>query len=563
MAITRYVDFNRGSDSNDGASKSSPWKNLSKLNNLSITGGSQILLANDSVWDINPTLAAGNRCYIDSMQGSVGSAVYVGGYDYAGVTGLRPTIKYRYFPVPADWTWDSVLLAWYVQFGFSIENDSIIKIGNVFVPSSNQGGLGINSTLNGVNLNSLRSYIYDSAKRIYLAYDGATQSVTPSDYFGAGEIMMGCASYFNTYYFCPYTTFDGLAVADGGRLFNMLMGDAGRIAMGLEIKNCTATNVTGLAAFNTNGIGSSGIGEINIHNNSLVNIAATGFKTYGQNIIGAIKSNYFADGNLCNSWGGAVYTQSNNTTGTPLIVSDNFALRQKNGVGTNEFDGSAYYSDVNDNGTVFTRNVAKDCFKAMQINSGLTTTMVGNVAIGCDMLVSITDASNVGQANYTFANNTALDIDGSKYGHGINAGGTSPIAAWSTSTGNLIASKIYNNVLVGIGSAAAALPAIFAYRDSEWASGKVSVKNNYVTGFSPVGCKTQDGTNKTTQANFVTGYANFATSDYGIDKSSCLYRAGADVAYGSGTSLGGFNFFSPPSVGAVEVIRRRGFFSRK
>src|SRR2546425_1174836 len=46
-----YIDSSTGSDSNFGTSESSPWKNISKINNTTFPAGSTINFKRGSVWN--------------------------------------------------------------------------------------------------------------------------------------------------------------------------------------------------------------------------------------------------------------------------------------------------------------------------------------------------------------------------------------------------------------------------------------------------------------------------------------------------------------------------------
>lgn len=562
--ITRYIDFNRGSDSNDGATKQTAWKNITKLHNLNVSGGSNIYLEKSSVWEINPTRLASNRIVLDAVQGTENAPIYIGGYDYGEPTTSKPTIKYRMFPVSSDWTWDASLLSWYIQFTPAyIDADSLIKIGDTWVPSSNQGSQGINSTLNGVTSESLRSYIDVSTRRVYLAYASDSPLVTPEEHFGAGQIMLGLNAAFISFYFMPYVEIDGLRVEDGGRLLNLSMGDAGRVALGFSMHNCESYNTTGLIGINTSGIGSQGLGEVDIYDNLCINMGAPAIKTFGDRVVGKIRNNTLINGNLNTSFAGAIYLQADCPYDNPLIVSDNFADNILNGVGTSTFDGCAYYAELGSDGVVITRNVAKNCFKAFQINSGYKCTIIGNVAYECDMFASVTDADNVGQADYIVANNLLYNTTLNRFRYGSQATPVAAITAWSTTPNNLIRSEISNNIFTGIG--VSDKPAIFAYRDVEWASGKVIVKNNYVSGFNDVKTKTEDLTDKTSVCNFVSGNPSFIdpeNKNFRLSAFSDLFGVGIDVSTNKATDADGVYFNSPPSVGAYEQVRQHDYLGK-
>lgn len=50
IGTTYYVDSNVGSDNNDGTSKNSPWKTLSKVNEITFSAGDKILFKSDEIF---------------------------------------------------------------------------------------------------------------------------------------------------------------------------------------------------------------------------------------------------------------------------------------------------------------------------------------------------------------------------------------------------------------------------------------------------------------------------------------------------------------------------------
>ena len=90
------------------------------------------------------------------------------------------------------------------------------------------------------------------------------------------------------------------------------------------------------------------------------------FTAYGAGIVGHYRDNEFNDGNLASSMGGGVYMQVKSSlqggSRAPFKVLRNIARRWKNGAGNNEFDGSCYYVDLHDDGTILEANRAYDSF---------------------------------------------------------------------------------------------------------------------------------------------------------------------------------------------------------
>ncbi len=80
FAVTYYIDYTNGNDSNSGTSQTSAWKTLSKIENYNFQPGDSILLKKGEVWH--------ERMYLSSS-GSAGNYIYVGAYG----SGDKPQIN--------------------------------------------------------------------------------------------------------------------------------------------------------------------------------------------------------------------------------------------------------------------------------------------------------------------------------------------------------------------------------------------------------------------------------------------------------------------------------------
>lgn len=544
MAATRYVDFNRGNDNNDGLTKQTAYKTLGKLSSVNFglgSGGSQILLANDSHWEINPTFAASGRVNLDSFGGTESARSIITGYDYAGVTNSRPRITYRYVVSASDWVWDASKQAWYVPFNHSaVDSDMRIAIDEVIIPSVYQGAgsNGINNFINGVNERTLRSYVDTSNRRVYLAYENDSSTVNPSNYFKA-PITFGMSSVMTTFYLMPYTTVSGIDARNGGRLIQVTGGDVGLISRGFELKDCSAVNCTGLIQMNTAGIGEGGLFVVDVHDNVMINSYAPGIKTFGQSITGYIRANSHHRGNLGDCTGGGEYIQSTAPASQPLQLNDAYMSEMANGVGTCTFDGCGIYLELGSTNVVVNRAKIVNSFKAFQINSGRKSTILASEAINCDMFGTFTDANLVGSSEYLVAHNKFVSTPNLRsYSRGSQTTFDNAIGAYETGAG-IVSAKLINNEFYAFGSNAAQHEAILWYDTGEWNAGRCEVKNNYFSGYDSKLITDQQGTDRTSGSNSLTGTAS-------------LVGAG-NTSLGQLTDYRGQFYNYPPSVGSREV----------
>lgn len=563
---TYYIDANRGSDTNDGLSKASAFKSLSKVNGLTLGPGSAILLASDSTFLVEHSSSVSGKVDFSNFNGSSVSRNYIGAYDFAGATGTKPTITHRMVPQSSDWAWDGTKSAWYIQLSIStfLTRDCWVKVAGQWAETTNQDAEDINATHNGMTTSRLRFNADTVQNRFYLAWGGANSGTNPSVYFGAGQIVLGLGSIFGAWNGLQQTTIDGLQCVGGGGLLYLYAGGAGLLHRGLEIKNCVAQDTNSMLTFGTYSLdAASSLLEIQYHDNIGIDNAGWCFSTYGNSLNGDVYNNKFYGSNRCHALGGSVYVQNkqNDALGTRLRVRHNFATNVRNGTGNCSFDGCGFYADNYDDGTLFYGNVVTDCFKAYQTNNGRRSTFVGNVAYNCDTFITATDASQNNASDYLIANNLIYQATGNTRPHGNTATSLQPIGAWRDGS-SMVAAKIVNNIIIGSGDFSKTRPGIYAYNDADWSAGKVTVANNHVSGCSS-SLVSSASSDKTSVASCITAVPSFTASgdaDFRPAQGSSALSSGVDAFFRSATDQYNKPFQSPPSIGPIERITKDSWF---
>ncbi len=602
MAI-RYIDFNRGSDAQDGTTPAKAWKSLATAFNFNPGAGGGLYLASDSVWEINATKAAHNSLILTLFNGAEGNPAFITSFDpVANTSGQKPTIRYRMFPVPSDWTWDETdnlgyPKGWYIQLGWhSVNWDCLVIAGGEYAGTMNQDSVGnlgkgyINGSevndhagefCNGMsrqtlrfNIDLSRSDVGGSAfTRLYLSGAGLLTPGAgndPSSVYGPNQIMLGFRSYLFLYNSSDYFEVSNLRVEDGGGLLT-LSGDPNRITSGFEVHGCEAENTsTPFVVLNATGDPATSKIEVDFHDNVGETLSGPFFSAYKIGIAGYFRNNKFTNGNLCSSMGGGVYMQIvQSTVGgvrAPFRVEYNIADTWKNGTGNNGFDGGCYYADIIDDGTIFHGNTALNSYVAFQCGSGAYSEWTANLSINCEKfgMWNNPKTGTIAEASdYHINHNLHIGAPQGTFTHGEDTE-ISPAVMVVTHNGtesNLVGIYCYNNcIVVPEGDTRRAAMILTS---AHWTAGRAHMGNNVMICDNPHKVTCDVGVvDKTVAAGCLdVSRGNYwVDANYRIDRHSALARAGVDLS-GVQTDANGQQYYSPPSVGPMEFQRKAGYFS--
>lgn len=611
-----YIDNNRGNDTTGNGSINNPYKTLARVANWSAGAGGGILLARDSFFDITQTLTVANTLSLTSgFNGVEGNRAFIDMYDPPGVGNLttKPTIRCRMLPTPADWSWDSTIQGndglprgWYLQFTRNAAFwDARVKVAGVLAVTMNQdttsntgrgyinGGQNGNNPggfVNGMTLDTLRFNLDYSGlnvngstnTRLYLSGLGLrTPGVgnDPSSVVGPGRIEVSFGSIIGMYDAGSYVTVRNIKVIEGAGLLTF-QGTPDTVKRGFELTECEFYDTSNPIRINQ-GTGSAANTrwDIDIHHIRTEFTTGPAFYAYGAGITGYFRNNTMLDGNLASSMGGSCYMQidpsTQGGTRTPFVVKDNLAQRWRNGAGNNEFDGGCFYADVNDNGTIFVGNEARDSFVAFQCGSGKRSEWYSNKAINCEVFSMFNNPNNASwyYNDYHFCNNLFIAAPRGTYTHGDVADVHDYHSPFyhSGPRSALVQMRYSNNILVNYtgGNAEHEVPLLLGVTDN-WTDGKVSASNNLFIGYgvrlidSDFGStnKTASGVN-TLDPNTFTGWMNPSINSYKLSDDSELIGAGLEFPRPlEMVDFDGQRYQSPPSVGPHERLKYSDWFDR-
>jgi hypothetical protein len=518
----RYIDFNRGSDASDGSTPALAWKNIAMMSNFQPNAGGGIYLASDSIWNISQTLASSGSQSQTRFNGTESSRAFISAYTpFGGDAALMPTISRKYLPVESDWLWDSTLdygvaRGWYLQFAYGASQwDIMVEINGIIVETTNQDttnntGLGhINGTQTGAHIGSYSNGMtYDTLRfnfdysgtnvagatgaRLYLSGLGLHSlnvGFDPSSVYGPNTIKVAFNTYWSFWDSLNYTTISGVKVQNGGGLL-LYQATADTVRQGFELTGCKSYDTTCPVRIN------SGTGSVNttqwdmdIHDNDFERLTGPALIAYGVGVTGYFRKNTMTNGNLASSMGGGVYMQLKPSmvggTKKPFRVESNIADTWKNGAGNNTWDGGCYYADIQDEGTIFRGNTAKNSFVAFQCGSGSRSEWYANKSINCEYFGLFNNALSMDKQDYVFAHNLHVAAALGTFTHGESAT-VHPysFAVYSSgSSANFVGGKFVNNVLINHPSQPNQIP-LMGWVDSQWQSGKVTVSGNVFIGYS-------------------------------------------------------------------------------
>ncbi|MRW88861.1 hypothetical protein GJ699_02565 [Duganella sp. FT80W] len=468
-----YIDFNRGLDTNPGT-RYSPKKNPSSISGQSIGGNSLILFATDSLWDIVATSAASNIIDVQNMKGTSGNRLYIGAYDPAGHTGLKPTFTYGYEPAAGDWVWSATYNAWELTIATaSPQQDMACFFGTAKIAGTN-AWQGNHPPLFG---DLQYGFITGSPGKLYV---WAPSTQNPTSYYGKVRTCPNTRGLFhNVWQGLQYTTIENLHFQDmAAGISNNVSSGAGA-HVGLDVRNCEVDRGQLLGWFS----GSAGAHSFTASNNigrdcgsSLIKASQNsngGTHTYDMSynkIYGCNKQQsahggfYFqlvsaalGDGRIHHNY----IRDAWNGTGTEL---NNSAQGAGSGYGS-PFDGCGVYFDVTSDKCVAYANIVEHSHVGLQANSAKQMQFLSNITIDCNVHCTVTDDGTGGNdvvvAHGTYINNL---VDTNQLKRGTTSDPRRGISVWfKPATAGSV--RVFNNALHRTASVAGQ-PAIRIEADS-------------------------------------------------------------------------------------------------
>jgi hypothetical protein len=247
-------------------------------------------------------------------------------------------------------------------------------------------------------------------------------------------------------------------------------------------------------------------------------------KVYGNTFVGGGRS-----------WpSGQVYTQGK--IASVQIVGNDFS-RANYGTVHAPTDGCAIYAETGSTRTIVAGNRIRDCYQAMQDNSGGQITWMGNLAVNCYRGMHLSDQEAVGAMDHKFIANTLLVGVPQAIGYGALGPGKG-WRAFGTATTHTM--DVRNNVIVDLlgncDKAGILTP------ENAW-SGTLS--HNCVHGFPAIAAK-----------EFSSGAGSTPSPTDSVDDDPLLtsdYRLSADSpCRGTGTYINGAKHYGMQSMSAAS-----------
>ncbi len=509
MGREYFIDFNRGSDSNDGLT--APWKNVSKLAGFTLTDGDCVLFANDSVWDMTSTV----------VQGTLSGRVTYSNYDPGGAPTSRPTLTVRRTLVAGDWTYDAPNNAWYYDIGYDPGWGSFVLLG---------GDWGVRQE-SALPLATADKRWINSGTKFYVY---APSGTNPTAYYGSvvvGPHFRGALTFSDD---GSEVIVENLRGADGGALVSVYSSTSTR---NYTLRNLESYNSAVAVFLNSQTAGTLSVLVDGLHSDlgisAFLHAQETGGLGFGDF---TVRNCVLSRGNRGYPQG-AIYSQVRKRH----VIEHNRIRDIAYGTAAHANDGCAIYTEVGCDQALVRWNRIEDCHLALQDNSGRRASFFGNVIRNCFAAIRLSDFSNVGSVDHEFDHNTIING-----GTAVAAQGPNSVAGhgWYADDTSL-AVKIRNNIFQG----SSAQPAI------ELGSGTTgTIANNAWHGYGTFALRYDGAASPIT----ATGTLNVNPQ---IDAN---FRPQNPDLVGAGTPLAGIDFYgrpyeSTPTIGAVEYADPRAY----
>lgn len=513
----RHIDFNRGNDSNPGTVEL-PWKNLSKITSEVRTAGDEILLADDSEFEITARILLNSGL---GWSSSGASPIRFGVYSPLSVTGGRPIIRKRVNIAAGSWTYSAPNNAWTYTASNTISSFAFVKCG----------GDWATRTDNALPLDSVDGRWSNSGSTLYVY---APSGTNPTDYYGSvtfGGDSSDAAFVVSSPGSVAAFTFSGWRFEETGT--------------GIYVFNSTGTRTYRISDMEGDETGclfylltqTAGAVDYEIDHVVAANGGTALIGGYAQGGVGVsrwvVRDCDLADCNFGFPQG-AVYTQIPSGEITRVRVA-----RARYGVPGKSSDGAGIYTETGSDNTVISECRISDCYLAFQDNSGKSTTIRSSIVEDCYAICKITDAQSHQDVNFTFEANTCLGVGapvapvaGSVAGIGVLA---------YTVTSPAMNFSLRDNVLVAHSQA----PSAYAFELPSNATGTISHCD--LSGFAGIAEIYGGGTTPITPTNCVL-VAPGARWDY-MPTHADVRSSGTYIA---GTDYYGVPFENPPTMGAVQ-----------
>lgn len=371
-APTRFIDFNRGSDANDGLTPATAWKTLQKLQTALPAAGNCIALANDSTFDLTDRLSFSVAGSTALNGASDSNRLTFTNYDPGGYPTQRPRIRFRYLPTAGQWVWDATFQAWYYvnQNSRSFTRDALGRMAGNWGSQKSVNGQAL---VAGLLARDFDMFSDDTNKRMYVYAPAGTN---PTDYYGgAGSVVLGegegAALGFSR---CgKFVTVDNLVFEECG--LAVLQGNFGgsESLSGLIVQRSTFLNC-GRAIYGASDANSAYTMTAKVLGNTFRGIGGSTVHTYCKDLGWELAGNLFSGINESMSAGGGLYAQeasAGTTAHGNNIAYENFIEKANFNRGLSPYDGAGLYIEVRGKGWTLTRNFITKSHHGIYNNSGV------------------------------------------------------------------------------------------------------------------------------------------------------------------------------------------------
>lgn len=534
-----YIDANRGSDSNDGLSKSAAWASLSKITAQTDAGpGDHFLLADDSRWTLDYDVGADQRVVPStSWTGNRRHPVVIGKYSPSSQSvGNKPTVVFHHEVAANEWVYDASLNGWIWTGPTAHLNQLILlRLGDTWVANANDGGAAaVEGTSTGAVLSIDGRFNYVSGNTKFLLY--APAGTNPTTYYGkvivspeaTGAIVLSSGRKCVTVRDIHFEE-----TGCGVSMYSNNSTEARYIAQGLSGRiTSSLVYVTG----DTSGTLEAIVEECEINDYGAIGIHAYSVSGAGIKSIEVRRNKLRGGGH--NQSQAAIYMQVRNTAREGICrIWGNDISGYAWGTRDKGYDGCGIYAETGADGMLIYGNVVHDQYCAFQDNSGRRNLWYGNVAYNVRIGFRLSDQMGNNQSDCRLINNTLLVGDlGQVPSQWGSAQGQEYPGIWMYKTSSTLNLTATNNIIANLGGqrgrAAFGLPDVYA-------TSTYSLTNNWVYGFEADALKASDNTVPSPAVTVTNAGTGDPTADLHPDGRLRMTEAGENPLADIGTYVQG------------------------
>ena len=480
MATDYFIDYNRGSDSNDGLTKDTAWASLSKIVAVTAAGPDDFfLLEGESRWKLDYAVGSDGRVAPPtSWTGNRKHPVVISGYTYSSQETRKPTVVFHHEIAASEWVYDANLNGWlWTAPSAHINTMGLLRLADTWLANSVDQAAAIEGTTTGAVASVDGRFNKTSTNNKLLLYAPAGKN--PTEYYGKVIYSPEATGAFTLSSGRKCIVVQDIHFEDTGAGVLMYSGTA--VEANFVARRLSGSRVSGMVSMSSDTVG---VLEASVEDCDISDFGAIGIHAYSVGGAGMksvkITRNRLRRGGHLQSQGGIYVHVRNSAREFITEVSYNDISGYIWGTRDKGYDGCGIYCETGADGVLVFGNVVRDQYCAFQDNSGRANNWMGNVASNVRLGFRLSDQQDNNQSHVRLINNTILcgNLNQVPSEWGSSQGSEYPgVWMYKSSGGNLNVTAT-NNLIANLGAGTAR--AAFGLPDR---AGTMSLDGNWLYGF--------------------------------------------------------------------------------